>query len=138
MQHKTPNLENYLKEHSYSNTKSRQLVFNTLSDSEPITMNQLINKLDGKVDRVTVYRVVELFETLHIIHRITIGWKYKLELSESFRKHHHHITCTNCNRVESIEDLTLEAVISSIATQRQFTLSSHHIELQGLCDKCQI
>lgn len=136
MQHKAPSLESYLKEHSYSVTKPRQFVFDTLNNSEPLTMNQLINKLKGQVDRVTVYRVIELFEKLHIVHRITIGWKYKLELSEGFRSHHHHITCTRCDRIESIEDPTLEAVVSSIATQRHFTLSSHHIELQGLCQQC--
>lgn len=137
MTQKITNLETYLKEHAYSITRPRQLVFDILSKTGPLTMNELITELRGSVDRVTVYRVVELFEKLHIIHRITIGWKYKLELSEHFRSHHHHISCTQCGSIESIEDPTLEAVIHSIATQRQFTLSTHYIELQGLCVTCQ-
>lgn len=137
MTQKAPSLEIYLKEHSYSVTKPRQLVFDVLSNSEPLTMSELIAKLQRQADRVTVYRVVELFEKLHIVHRIAIGWKYKLELSESFRSHHHHISCVQCGSIESIEDPTLEAVINSIAVQRNFTLSAHHIELQGLCQSCQ-
>lgn len=134
---RSPQLSDYLREHSYSVTQSRQVIFDALQGSEPLSMQQLIKKVSQQVDRVTVYRVIELFEKIHIVHRITIGWKYTLELSESFRSHHHHISCVKCGTIESIEDPTLEAVISSIANQRDYKMTSHHIELQGICSGCQ-
>lgn len=132
-----PTIATVLKKSGYSVTKSRQAVFNALTDTGPITMAQLVNKVHAHADRASVYRAVELFEKLGIINRLQIGWKYKLELSDLFTEHHHHATCLQCGTVISLEeDESLERGIHQLASDAHFVLSSHSLEIRGLCAKC--
>ena len=84
-------LHDVLAANGYSDTVPRRTVFSQLEHKKPQTMHELITALDGVIDRASIYRVVALFEKLDIVHRIHIGWKYKLELSQAFQGHHHHI-----------------------------------------------
>jgi len=100
-------------------------------------MHQLIMASDKLMDRVSVYRVIELFEKLGIAQRINIGWKYKIELSEVFLGHHHHMTCLTCGRVIAIKDHdTLERLITELSSTAGFTLTAHQLEMQGYCERC--
>jgi Fur family transcriptional regulator, ferric uptake regulator len=127
-----------LKEQGHSLTKTRQQVFNALADSDALSMNQLVRKLQHKMDRASIYRTIELFERLGIVNRLQIGWKYKLELSEEFAGHHHHAACMNCGKVVAFEESPeLEADIHDLAKQLGFNLTSHSLELRGLCPECQ-
>jgi Fur family ferric uptake transcriptional regulator len=133
-----PTIATVLKKHDYSVTKPRQEVFNALVDSGPLSMAQLTNKVRARIDRASVYRTVELFEKLGIVNRLQIGWKYKLELSDLFTDHHHHATCLQCGAVIALEeDERLEAGIHELAQNAGFTLSSHSLEIRGLCQNCQ-
>lgn len=132
-----PTIATVLKKNGYSVTTSRQAVFNALTDTGPITMAQLVNKVRAHADRASVYRAVELFEKLGIVNRLQIGWKYKLELSDLFTEHHHHATCLQCGMVISLEeDESLERGIRKLASDANFVLSSHSLEIRGLCAKC--
>jgi Fur family ferric uptake transcriptional regulator len=126
-----------LKKRGYSVTKTRQAVFNALTDAGPITMAQLTNKVRAHADRASVYRTVELFERLGIVNRLQIGWKYKIELSDLFTEHHHHATCILCGNVTSLEeDAQLEAGITQLAQAADFTIKSHSLEIRGICAIC--
>jgi Fur family transcriptional regulator, ferric uptake regulator len=137
MNGETQTLREALKSKGLSVTKTRQQVFNALADSDTLTMNQLTRKLIHKMDRATVYRTIELFEKLGIVNRVQIGWKYKLELSEKFAGHHHHATCMQCGTVIAFEeDPNLESDIHALAEGLGFKLTSHSLELRGLCPAC--
>src|SRR5688500_18728042 len=90
----------------YRLTDAREATFKLLISPEPQSISQILAKADGKVDRVSVYRNLEVFEKLGIIHRIYVGWKYKIELSDEFISHHHHLSCLKCGKVIDIEDET--------------------------------
>ncbi len=132
-------LQQQLKSRGYSITHPRTIVFKALEDKEALTMAELVAICGQQLDRATVYRTVGLFEDLGIIRRVQIGWKYKLELTDSFSHHHHHLTCTNCGKVTPIiEDDALEDRINSLAKAYHFTPSDHQIEIRGLCYACQL
>lgn len=138
MSHLLPQLTKQLKTAGYSSTKTRAAVFKELSNHESLTMQDLAYALQDKVDRASVYRTIDLFEKLGIVQRVQIGWKYRLELSDAFNPHHHHIHCTQCNKVMSLsENAQLEAAIERIADQSGFKLQTHQLELAGVCAKCQ-
>ena len=128
-----------LRDNKYSVTKARLLVFRLLvSAAGPQSISQLIRSSKETVDRVSVYRTIELYEKLGIVQRINIGWKYKLELSDIFLEHHHHISCINCGRVFAIEEEAgVEKLIEKLGESSGFILTSHQLELQGYCSKCQ-
>lgn len=126
-----------LHDNGVSITKSRNLVFDALKSDSPQTMSELITKTSGEVDRVTVYRVIDLLENLGIVHRITIGWKYKLELSDQFLGHHHHITCLGCGKIVALSETNeFENLINQLGTNAGFEVASHQFELQGYCIDC--
>lgn len=99
-------------------------------------MRELTEMAKGKMDRASVYRTVELFERLGIIRRINIGWKYKLELSDAFADHHHHLTCLGCQTIIPINEQTLEQFVDTIAAAHRFLPTEHQIEIQGYCHTC--
>jgi Fur family ferric uptake transcriptional regulator len=126
----------YLKSSGYSLTKQRQYVFNLLVDKEPMSMQELIKLSKDKIDRASMYRIVDLFEKLGIVQRLNIGWKYKIELTDKFAEHHHHLTCTKCGKIIPINERSLEKFIGDVANQYSFNANSHQIEIQGLCETC--
>ncbi len=127
-----------LQQRGYSVTKPRQAVFAALESSGPLTMHQLINQLPA-INRATVYRTVELLEQLGIIKRIQIGWKYKLELSDAFSYHHHHLSCTKCGQIISLpEDSSIEQAIHALGQEHGFTITDHQLEIQGICKACKL
>jgi Fur family ferric uptake transcriptional regulator len=100
-------------------------------------MQQVVTRSAG-VDRASVYRTIALFERIGIVQRLQTGWKYRLELSDSFHEHHHHATCIECGCTISLhEDAKLEQFLAELAQKYHFKLSAHQLELQGLCQNCQ-
>ncbi|HVX24639.1 MAG TPA: transcriptional repressor [Candidatus Saccharimonadales bacterium] len=134
----TLQLQQHLKQYHASLTGARKTVFHALLDREAMSMNELVELTAGQLDRATVYRTVELFVEIGIIQRLPIGWKYKIELTDTFNHHHHHLTCGRCGTVIPLaEDETLESRLSELAQLYQFKADSHQIEIRGLCLTCQ-
>jgi Fe2+ or Zn2+ uptake regulation protein len=133
----TDNLKAVLKNGGYSLTSPRQLVFGALLDAKPKSTAELIKELSGRVDRASIYRTTELFEKLDITHRVNTGWKYKVELSEMFIGHHHHMHCRRCGKIESLPTNTmLETMIDKVAASTNFSPRNHQLEVYGLCAEC--
>jgi Fur family ferric uptake transcriptional regulator len=129
-------LKNTLRSNELSYTLARRTVFAALLGSEPQSMNELIWAC-RQIDPATVYRTISLFERLGIVERLQIGWKYKLELSDSFDNHHHHLTCRICgSTIRLPEDQLLENRLSAMADAQNFIMQGHQLEVQGLCSNC--
>lgn len=129
-------LKKTLKQNNSSITTARLAVFYALQKSQSVTIQELTH-LVPNIDRASVYRVVQLFEQLHIINRIQIGWKYKLELSDMFKEHHHHAICSSCDSIITIIHTDqLERYLHTIGESINFAVHKHLIELHGTCKKC--
>jgi Fur family transcriptional regulator, ferric uptake regulator len=130
-------LRQRLAEHGYHCTRAREATFNLLISPEPQSMRELLAKAKGLIDRVSVYRNIEVFEKIGIVHRIYIGWKYKLELSDEFTGHHHHLSCLKCGKVIDIEDEKhIDAFIQEVANKCGFEPRRHQFEIDGYCKDC--
>jgi len=128
-----------LKKQGLSLTEPRLLLFKILGLKQALTINQIVLKASPKIDRATVYRNIKLFERLGIVQRIQIGFKYRLELSDRYLNHHHHLTCRSCQQtVDLNEDKILEERLSQLTTSAGWQMDSHHLEIQGLCPACLI
>jgi len=126
-----------LKQHGYSLTAGRQTVFSALLDKEPQTMQQLVADCP-EIDRASVYRTVGAFEKIGVVQRLQIGWKYKLELSDTFHRHHHHLTCQNCGQANPFkENSAFEKSLQTVASANTFQMSGHQLEIEGVCEACQ-
>ncbi len=137
MQENLRQLQSTLKDRGHSLTAARIAVFQALVDQKPQTINELAKRLTGEVDRASVYRVITLFEQLGIVNRLQLGWKYKLELSDTFAEHHHHLTCIKCGRIIEVEENnTIEFELRQLALEANFELTGHQLELRGICQNC--
>jgi Fur family ferric uptake transcriptional regulator len=125
-----------LRDNGLSVTRQRLLVFETLENREPVTMYELYDLVKDRLDRASLYRIVTAYEKLGIVSRINIGWKYKIELSDTFADHHHHLTCMRCDNITPMNENELEAFIEGLASSHKFTPLEHQIEIQGYCNKC--
>lgn len=133
----TAQLKASLKQHGYSLTRARQVVFEALLGHEPQTMHGLVSSCGGQVDRASVYRNMSLYEKLGVVQRLHVGWKYQFELSDAFSQHHHHLTCSRCGLIVPLsEDQILEDRLRELAHRLKFQPESHQIEMRGLCQKC--
>lgn len=133
-------LQKLLRSRKYSLTAARRAVFSALGDSKgPLSMHDLIAVCSPEIDRASVYRTVSLFEELGVVQRLQIGWKYKLELSDEFSHHHHHVSCAKCGRtVATDDDAVLEERIRALAIARGFTATTHQLEILGVCEDCRL
>lgn len=127
-----------LKSHQKSTTRARTEVFKALWRQPPLSMKELEKRLDGRIDRASAYRVIELFIELRIVEKLYQGWKYRIELSEKFHPHHHHMRCNKCGSTYDFnEPDSMSEVIRAITKKYNFEASSHQFEIDGLCKNCQ-
>jgi Fur family ferric uptake transcriptional regulator len=130
-------LQKLLKDNGYSMTVPRKVVCELLWKQEPLSMRDLTARSHGKLDRASLYRTLGLFERLGLVQRIYIGWKYKIELSDVFTHHHHHISCLGCGKIVAItEEAEIERLIKVVAQRHGFTPQSHQLEVTGYCAAC--
>lgn len=82
----------------------------------------------------TVYRVLTQFEQAGLLSRNNFeSGKAIYELNEG--KHHDHLVCLDCSRVEEFFDAEIEQRQQSIARARGFALQEHALSLYGNCTK---
>ncbi|MCW8882887.1 MAG: ferric iron uptake transcriptional regulator [Sedimenticola sp.] len=85
----------------------------------------------------TVYRVLTQFEEAGLVekHHFEDGYSV-FELNKG--KHHDHIVCITCGRVEEFVDETIEQRQQKIADELGFQISEHDLVIYGKCmdDNC--
>ena len=82
----------------------------------------------------TVYRVLMQFEQAGILSRNHFeSGKAVFELNEG--KHHDHLVCLDCGRVEEFFDAEIEKRQTKIARDRGFQITEHALYLYAECTK---
>jgi Fur family ferric uptake transcriptional regulator len=88
-----------------------------------------------EVGLATVYRVLTQFEQAGLVVRHNFeGGHSVFELSSD--KHHDHIVCVRCGRVEEFTDDEIEQRQREVANKLGFELTDHNLNMYGLCPKC--
>jgi Fur family ferric uptake transcriptional regulator len=100
--------------------------------AEDVYRQLLADGLD--VGLATVYRVLTQFEQagLLIRHHFESG-KAVFELNDA--KHHDHLVCLTCGRVEEFFDAEIEKRQNKIAKERGFAIHEHALYLYAECTK---
>ena len=128
-------IKNVLKQQGFTATKTRLAVLRSILSLQPASMNQLITSLP-RVDRATVYRTVDLFVDLGIAKKVSTGFKFRVELGDSFQEHHHHLTCLRCETVIDVHTPEIEYAIEQTANNNGFRPIRHDLEITGYCANC--
>jgi Fur family ferric uptake transcriptional regulator len=86
------------------------------------------------VGLATVYRVLMQFEQAGLLSRNHFeAGKAVFELNEG--KHHDHLVCLDCGRVEEFYDAEIEKRQKAVAQARGFELQDHALALYAACTK---
>ena len=84
------------------------------------------------VGLATVYRVLAQFEQADILSRSHFeSGKAVYELNEG--KHHDHLVCLDCGRVEEFYDPEIEKRQNAVAKTKGFTIADHALSLYAHC-----
>ena len=98
---------------------------------------ELLNDNSRDIGLATVYRVLTQFEQAGILSRTHFeSGKAMFEINEG--KHHDHLLCVDCGRVEEFVDAEIERRQQRIAVERGFALQDHSLALYASCkrDRC--
>jgi Fur family ferric uptake transcriptional regulator len=83
----------------------------------------------------TIYRVLTQFEQAGLVTRHNFeGGHAVFELNEG--KHHDHILCVKCGRVDEFVDETIEQRQQEIADKHGFSITDHSLTIYGICGDC--
>ncbi|KAA3626408.1 MAG: ferric iron uptake transcriptional regulator [Proteobacteria bacterium] len=83
----------------------------------------------------TVYRVLTQFEAAGLLTRHHFESGHAVyELTQS--KHHDHIVCVRCGRVDEFRNDEIEKLQRSIAEKAGYEITDHVLYIYGLCSPC--
>ena len=117
-----------LKQAGYKITKPRQLVIDYFKKNKhPISVKKIYQSLENDLDKVTIYRILEVLEEVGIVFKEygNEGATYYLS-----NKYHHHIVCNKCGHIECVPCNHI------FKTIKNFSNIKHQLSLTGLCNKC--
>ena len=101
-----------LRDAGYKLTNARLTVLTALEQYDGhITSTELlerVNQMDASIGRASVFRTLDLFTHLSIIRPTYIDSSVTPTYVLLPDGHHHHIICTNCNKVIEFEECDLD------------------------------
>ncbi|SEK82103.1 MULTISPECIES: Fur family transcriptional regulator [Stigmatella] len=134
-------LNRYMEQHGLKSTRQRSLIIDTFfAIGGHLSVEELWSKVreqDAKVSVATVYRTMKLLNDCGLAHARNFGDGQTRYEAAAGREHHDHLICTRCGRIVEFENDRIEAMQEAVARKHGFTVTSHKMELYGLCKDCQ-
>ncbi|MDR3235188.1 MAG: transcriptional repressor [Prevotellaceae bacterium] len=121
------------------NTKTKQMVMDVMQSesSSALSHSDIEQRLGGKIDRVTIYRILQGFCDDGIIHKIPDenGKTYYALCHDCSEGHHHdshlHFRCVSCDTVSCVD---APAPISHLPAG--YSMSGVSCLVSGYCPNC--
>jgi Fe2+ or Zn2+ uptake regulation protein len=120
------------------NTKTKQLVFDVLeSSNSALCQEEIGNRLAGKIDRVTIYRILNSFCDEGKVHKIADNnGKMYFALchhcsEDEHRDNHIHFKCLTCGGVTCMEQ-----AVDVPTLPEGYAFSSLLFTVSGYCPDC--
>ena len=134
-------VQRFIREKGLKSTRQRSLIIDTfLAATGHVSVEELWAKVratDAKVSVATVYRTMKLLSEAGLAHARNFGDGQTRYEAAVGRHHHDHLICTNCGTIIEFENDRIEALQDTIAKRHGFKVTSHKMELYGLCKSCQ-
>jgi Fur family ferric uptake transcriptional regulator len=117
----------------------RLLIFQELSISEsPISPQELYRgliKKKRKIGLTSIYRCLDLFESLGMAFKIINGSSVKYKICE-MENHHHHVVCKACGKVVEIDFCNITDWSERVTESTGYEVTDHQLNFYGLCKTC--
>jgi Fur family ferric uptake transcriptional regulator len=134
-------LNRFMLERGLKSTRQRSLIIDTFFRmGGHLSVEDVWSRVraqDSKVSVATVYRTMKLLAESGLAHARNFGDGQTRYEAAAGRHHHDHLICTRCGTIVEFENDRIEALQDGIARRHGFKVSSHKMELYGLCRNCQ-
>jgi Fur family ferric uptake transcriptional regulator len=121
-------------------TRQRLQVADMLAASgRQLTADQLYRSLRRQVPsigRATVFRALETLVDAGVARRLELDGHVYAYVA-CLPKHHHHLACTNCGRVEEIDEAYVRPIVGRLAREMGFQIEDARLDFYGTCASCQ-
>lgn len=135
-------LKKIVKQKGLKYTEQREVVLKILMHAQDhLTAEEIYNLIkikepDSNIGIATVYRALSFLEEVDLIASIAFGSEGK-KYESNAKAHHDHLICTSCGKIVEFVDEEIEKRQEKIAKQNNFKVTSHSMQLYGVCSACQ-
>ncbi|MDA8165265.1 MAG: transcriptional repressor [Desulfobacteraceae bacterium] len=126
-----------LRENGLRATKGRAEVLALFFETgKPLAQRQIMEMLRLKLDRASVYRILNAFTAAGVIHMAYVDGRHRVyELPDrcSGRSCHPHFSCRSCGMTACLEDFKVH---SQGTLGKGFVAERQKVLIEGLCPDC--
>jgi Fur family ferric uptake transcriptional regulator len=120
-------------------SQRRRLTEMVMSTRQHLTVDELVALAHEKrlnIGRATVYRTLDLLCQAGLVHGHDFGQGSRRYEAMFGLLHHDHMQCTQCGAIIEFACEEIERLQEQKAREHGFTLTSHRLEMFGLCSRC--
>ena len=132
-------LKSIFKNRKLRRSHPRLLVYQELLKAgAPLSPQELYHRLlkkEKKIGLTSIYRSLDLFESLGMVFGIRNGPSVKYKLCES-EDHHHHIVCNACGNVVELNFCDISGWSRKVSESTGYQVIDHQLNFYGLCKAC--
>jgi len=136
----TASYSELLKLKGLKNTKHRNSVLKVVELSEqPISAEQIyfnLKESNVSVNLSSIYRILETLVNKNIVIKTNLTVTNKALYEFNFQIHKHHLICSGCKKMLSIEGCPLEDYEKTLQEKSGFSITGHSLEIYGYCNDC--
>jgi Fur family ferric uptake transcriptional regulator len=112
-----------------------QELFDSRSPLSPQELYRSLLKKQRKVGLTSIYRSLDLFESLGIVFKIINGTSAKYKLCQT-EDHHHHIVCKACGDVVELDFCDISDWSKKVTESTGYQVVDHQLNFYGFCKTC--
>jgi Fur family ferric uptake transcriptional regulator len=143
MERATESVRERLSKRDFRLTAQREVILNILINNQDAHLSaddiyMATKDIEPGIGLATVYRTLDLFEQLKVVHRLEVGdGGSRYEFRQDPREHyHHHVICRDCGEIEEVSEDSLDKLEQAVAEKSGFEITDHSLRFYGYCKKC--
>ncbi len=117
----------------------RILIYQELAEARtplsPQEIYRCLFKKRKKVGLTSIYRFLEIFESMGMVFKIHNGSSIKYKLCES-EDHHHHIVCKTCGNIAELNFCDISDWSKKVSETTGYQVTDHQLNFLGICKEC--
>lgn len=124
------------------NTEQKKILLDFLSSNstQAYTIEEITDAIGKGIGKSTVYRLMtKLVEEKKVQKSAGRGRSFVYRaLTDEHCKHHLHLQCKDCGQILHLDEAISDALLSSVMSAKDFSVSEEDTVLLGKCSGCKL
>ncbi len=126
----------YLQSRGKRWTEPRRIVLEEVfSRHEHFDAESLIEHMERKVGRATVYRTLKEFVEAGLLRKFELDGRDVYEHDYGYPQHD-HLYCQQCQKLIEFENEDLVRLRNELGREHSFRVTGHRLLITGICENC--